>query len=102
MAQHRFYATFFVDNKGVVIKKAKPLDYDTRLRIFNRDSKTCCICGAPVKLGGLYDSPFRKEKESCGAIDHIFPIARGGQNDDANLRLLCKSCNSAKGSKWPE
>lgn len=32
-------------------------------------------------------------------IDHIFPIAKGGNNDNSNLQLLCPSCNRKKGSK---
>ena len=32
-------------------------------------------------------------------IDHIVPIAKGGQDVDDNLQLLCGSCNSMKGSR---
>lgn len=45
------------------------------------------------------------ECEQCGAnadltVDHIVPIARGGGNDSANLRVLCRSCNSRKGARF--
>lgn len=32
-------------------------------------------------------------------IDHVKPVAKGGKNNVGNLNLLCKSCNSKKGSK---
>ena len=39
-------------------------------------------------------------------IDHVRPLSRGGENDGANIQLLCRSCNSDKGNKtnfeWKE
>lgn len=32
-------------------------------------------------------------------IDHITPLSRGGGDELANLRFLCRSCNSAKGAR---
>src|SRR5262245_160040 len=29
-------------------------------------------------------------------VDHILPLARGGDNSKENLQALCKSCHSAK------
>lgn len=34
-------------------------------------------------------------------IDHVKPTRHGGPHMLANLRPACRSCNSAKGSKWP-
>jgi len=40
----------------------------------------------------------------CGAVatatDHVKPLAAGGSHFPANLRPICKSCNSKKGSTW--
>lgn len=43
----------------------------------------CLCCGSTRKL----------------TIDHVIPLARGGRNVLENLQLLCKSCNSRKGTK---
>lgn len=43
----------------------------------------CSVCGATADLTG----------------DHIVPLSRGGSNDRANCRVLCRSCNSAKGAR---
>jgi hypothetical protein len=32
-------------------------------------------------------------------IDHIFPLAKGGKDDDENLWLICSSCNASKYNK---
>jgi 5-methylcytosine-specific restriction endonuclease McrA len=43
----------------------------------------CYICGGPMQ-----------------AIDHVKPLVKGGAHLPCNLRPICKSCNSKKGSKW--
>ena len=41
----------------------------------------------------------------CGdkatATDHVKPLTKGGAHILANLRPICKSCNSSKGDQWP-
>lgn len=34
-------------------------------------------------------------------VDHVFPLALGGSNDDSNIQLLCPPCNRKKGAKHP-
>jgi 5-methylcytosine-specific restriction endonuclease McrA len=45
--------------------------------------------------------------ETCGVHgeltrDHIVPLIAGGTNERANIRLLCRSCNSSKGKSSAE
>jgi 5-methylcytosine-specific restriction endonuclease McrA len=38
------------------------------------------------------------DDHSVAHIDHIVPRARGGQNEENNLRLLCERCNESRGA----
>lgn len=44
----------------------------------------------------------------CGArgvpleCDHVFPISKGGSNEDDNLVAACVPCNRSKGANTPE
>jgi hypothetical protein len=58
-----------------------------RERIFYRDKYTCQYCGAV------------NEPLQC---DHVFPVSRGGSNDESNLVTACKPCNLSKHAKTPE
>lgn len=53
-----------------------------RERIINRDRGICQQCG--------------NEGDS---VDHIVPRNQGGTDDDFNLQLLCRQCNSSKGGR---
>lgn len=53
---------------------------EQRARIFARDGQRCLKC---------------KSKDSL-SIDHIIPLASGGDNADDNLQTLCSKCNSSK------
>lgn len=34
-------------------------------------------------------------------LDHIYPLASGGENKDLNIQLLCPPCNISKKAKHP-
>lgn len=57
------------------------------LEVFVRDAGVCGICDAPVV--GDY------------TIDHITPLARGGEHSYANVQLAHPSCNFSKKDRMP-
>ena len=96
MGQPKRQAMFFVTKSGAIFRKAPPLTEKQRRTVFERDGGVCCACKTNVsrfKPRNVYSDPL------VGAIDHIIPRSRGGQNDINNLRLLCETCNSQKGAK---
>ena len=101
MAYYSLKATIFIGSDGVAFTKARKLTDRERKLVFIKNGGVCCECKSTVRFGGTVI----KKGESClakiriASIDHIFPISRGGQNNDENLRLLCKNCNSQKGAK---
>lgn len=56
-------------------------DYE---RIYKRTGGKCAHCGRHLNL------------TRNGTIDHIFPLSKGGKNDEFNLIALCKDCNEKK------
>lgn len=63
------------------------LSADLSSRLFVLQKGMCACCGA--SLGDDYQ------------LDHIIPIALGGANEDWNIQLLTKKCNSSKRAKHP-
>lgn len=64
----------------------KPLSKSTRFEVFKRDNFTCQYCG-------------RAAPEVILHVDHINPVAGGGDNDLLNLITSCEPCNLGKGAK---
>lgn len=65
-------------------RKAIRLDYDrTFMQLGRAHGFKCGNCGSCHDL----------------QVDHVIPLIDGGTNEHANLQLVCKSCNSAKGAK---
>lgn len=59
-----------------------PISRVLRAVIMQRDAYRCRRCGAEDNL----------------SIDHITPWSLGGDNSQDNLQVLCRSCNSRKGT----
>ncbi len=54
-----------------------PIPAPLRREVWQRDQSRCVNCKSRHTL----------------EIDHVIPVARGGNNTPENLRLLCRSCN---------
>lgn len=64
--------------------------------VFNRDSWTCQLCGAstPKWARGTCD-------DCAPELDHIVPLARGGEHSYKNTQCLCRGCNHNKSDSLP-
>lgn len=58
---------------------------ETRREVLERDEYRCKACGVSRNSGAILH------------IDHIRPVSKGGSNELANLRVLCRDCNVGKG-----
>lgn len=77
-----------IRNKRIRAARVEPVD---RLRVFERDKWTCRICG---------DKTVRKPyMPNSAELDHIQPIARGGEHSYLNTQCACRKCNLLKGAK---
>lgn len=66
----------------------EPVD---RIKVFDRDGWVCRICGVKT---------IRKPYQPNSAeLDHVVPIARGGEHSYQNTQCACRRCNGMKGAK---
>jgi len=64
-----------------------------RMRVFERDKWRCVLCGRRVVKGkgmGSHDNPMGP------TLDHLVPIAQGGEHTYANVACAHWSCNVIK------
>lgn len=67
-------------------EKRKNITKKLRFEVFKRDGFTCQYCG-------------RMAPDVVLEIDHINPVANGGDNDIMNLLTSCFDCNRGKGKR---
>ena len=67
--------------------RVKRIMFDSEMkdRLYKKSNGICVWCKRPLE----YDE---------AVLDHIFPLARGGTNDESNLQVLHLSCNQSKGA----
>ena len=66
--------------------KRKNLSKSVRFEVFKRDSFKCQYCG-------------KSAPDVVLEVDHIIPVAKGGDNDLSNLITACFDCNRGKRDK---
>lgn len=85
--KRRKNGTYKARKKTNVIELFDPID------VLNRDRWTCQLCGCktPRKLRGTI-------KDHAPEVDHIVPLAEGGEHSMRNAQCLCRHCNLEKGA----
>lgn len=63
-----------------------------RRRVFERDGWRCQLCGKKTDRNATVPSP------NAPVLDHIIPLACGGDHSYVNTQTAHFSCNSLKGS----
>ncbi|MGQ4599596.1 TerD family protein [Nocardia sp. R6R-6] len=64
-------------------RDTRSIPQDVKAQVWQRDGGKCVECGDGHYL----------------EFDHIIPLSRGGATSAANLQILCRSCNRAKGAR---
>ena len=73
-------------NEKNATNNPRSINYRTRFKVMQRDDFKCQICGAsPATQAGVLLH-----------VDHIVPVAKGGQATMDNLQTLCQKCNLGK------
>lgn len=67
-------------------RKRKGMSKKTRFEVFKRDKFTCQYCG-------------RKAPDVVLRVDHVHPVAKGGDDDPLNLITSCFDCNAGKSDR---
>lgn len=75
------------------IRHASSVESVDPLMVFRRDGWRCKLCGCrtPKRLRGTTD-------ERAPELDHVVPLALGGDHSYANTQCLCRKCNQSKGA----
>lgn len=63
--------------------------WGVRFRILERDGFRCHYCGTPAK-------------ESPLVVDHVVPLALGGEDHPRNMAAACRPCNGGKSDRLLE
>ena len=80
--------------KNAVRRGASPLGPAiTVAQLGTRDRWRCHLCRRKV------DPKLPYQHRMAGTRDHLVPVADGGDDSPANLRLAHRSCNSARGTR---
>jgi 5-methylcytosine-specific restriction endonuclease McrA len=88
------------NNRERARKKGVPSQYYTRQQIFNRDGYDCYLCNLPVELTANHIQG-QPGWELYPHIEHVIPLALGGHDTLANVKIAHAVCNIRKGVSAP-
>lgn len=71
------------------------IEHFTSTQVFDRDNWTCQHCQQPVHT--YKDSRYHADRAT---LDHIKPLAKGGEHSLTNTQCLCHHCNGTKGATY--
>ena len=77
------YSKYYVQNGRIRFPK------EVREMLYHDADGKCVLCGRKI----VYDDM---------TLDHIKPLARGGEDNANNLQCTCEACNLFKGSVLPD
>lgn len=75
------------------LKKGATVERFSHAEVFERDNWTCGICAEPV------DRDLRFPDPMSVSLDHIVPLALGGDHSRANTQCAHLTCNVRKGAQ---
>jgi hypothetical protein len=81
-------ASYKIRLRQATVERFDPFD------VFERDGWRCHMCGikTPKRLRGTYE-------DNAPELDHIVPLAAGGDHSRRNTACSCRKCNIAKSDK---
>lgn len=79
--------------KNAKRKAAKVGDPYTIADVVKRDGNKCHLCGKRVNMS------LPGTDRMGPTVDHLLPIAAGGLDELANVRLAHRSCNCSRGTR---
>lgn len=87
-------------NQGVQRRRARlkglVAERFDRAEIFERDNWACQLCGKAIEPELAFPDP------ASASIDHVVPIAKGGDHVRGNVQAAHLGCNSSKGARLPD
>ena len=80
----QIYGRGTINRTDIPVRRAPRPSRDIKHLLFGRQEGRCAGCRHPFLFRNF-------------TLDHVVPRAKGGQDTDENLQLLCGWCNSKKG-----
>lgn len=67
--------------------------------VYERDGYRCQICNRRCLRSAMFSKADGRIHPRSPTIDHIVPMACGGNHEPGNLQTACHACNSSKGAR---